>query len=80
MSKSIYELKLNEFEVIKEVNLAGTIINTVVIRVPGGWIYKSEKQINVGDHSAITSSSVFVPYSNEFKEKTTPSLSEPLVG
>lgn len=52
----LYEMKLGEIVVIED-----TTIFTEVIRVPGGWIYRSlDKYYNV-------LSAVFVPFNNEFQ-------------
>ena len=47
---NIYRMKLHEWYTYEE-------CNTLVLRVPGGWIYS---------HLANQSSLVFVPYDDEF--------------
>jgi hypothetical protein len=56
----IYLLKLHETAMIGN--------NTVVLRVPMGWIYT--QTLSEGPHRNTSASitSVFVPYSNEFSE------------
>jgi hypothetical protein len=79
--KDIYELKLNEVQVISETpHNHSTPTKTTVTRVPGGWIYKTYQSIQVGDNVALTSNAVFVPYNDEFKTKSSPNLSDPLIG
>lgn len=60
--KSIYDLKLHEFTRDGD---------TIITRVPGGWIYSTRKQENLTGQvwgNMRTISDVFVPFNNEFKE------------
>ena len=50
MEKTLYDLKLHEVNVVNP--------NIIVMRVPGGWIYKS--------NSVSSTSLIFVPYNDEF--------------
>ena len=49
MEKTIYDLKLHEIMTINNGQL--------IMRVPGGWIYKIDDKY------------IFVPYNNEFSNK-----------
>lgn len=53
--KSIYDLKLHEHTYIDSTGIW-------VVRVPGGWIYNLQISVDEG-----TDTTVFVPYSTEFK-------------
>ena len=80
MSKAIYDLGLHEVEVIKDIdNGNGNYLSIIAIRVPGGWVYQNERRIQKGDQIGVTSSSVFVPFSDEHKPKAEPNLSDPTV-
>ena len=59
MSKSIYDLKLNECVFAEDIN--GSLA-TSVMRVPGGWIYRCYDK----GHSMM--SATFVRFDNEFQE------------
>lgn len=78
--KNIYELELNEVQAISETpHNHATPTKTTVTRVPGGWIYKTYQSAQVGGNIALTSNAVFVPYSDEFKTKSKPNLTEPTI-
>lgn len=53
----LYEMKLSEILIIEDSNLF-----TTVLRVPGGWVYRSYDK----GHQIL--SSVFVPFNKEFKK------------
>jgi hypothetical protein len=55
---NLHEMKLHETIVAECDDLF-----TVVLRVPGGWMYRSYDK----SHGILTS--VFVPFDNEFQEK-----------
>lgn len=57
--KNLYTLQLYEVEYVETIT---SDLATSVMRVPGGWIFRSY------DKSRNMMSSVFVPYSNEFAE------------
>lgn len=60
MKKNIYELDLHEGMKIAD----GLLVN----RVPGGWIYQFWYKINPDPNDRTTvAQSIFVPYSEEFK-------------
>lgn len=61
MSKTIYNLALHEILITSECD-GGHSLFTTVMRVPGGWIYRSY------DKSCKIMSCVFVPLDREFKE------------
>ena len=66
MSKSIYDLELHEELLIAESQNK----QTVVTRVPGGWLYSISNAISQKDGNYATNSTVtFVPLNNEFKQK-----------
>lgn len=59
--ENIYDLNLHE-----ETTLINTsCLELTVTRVPGGWIYE---HMYYSESGVLSSSSVFVPYNNEFKE------------
>ena len=61
-NRDVYLLNLHE-----ELSLYGdNDIQTKVIRVPGGWIYRTEELIPSEDEWLVTSA-VFVPYNEEFR-------------
>jgi hypothetical protein len=61
-NKSIYELKMHETTLIEYA--CNGRLTTLVIRVPGGWIYRStESPRSSGDTTVM--SSVFVPFESE---------------
>lgn len=62
MEKDIYKLDLFEEKILCN----NQVVTEVIKRVPGGWIY-----IYV-NHESTTSS--FIPYSQEFKENDNPKL------
>lgn len=65
--KSIYELELNEKTTIDSVRAEQLIVETIVRRVPGGWIYNTVRTQTTGIGMAKSESSVFVPYDTEFR-------------
>lgn len=68
MGKTIYELNLHESVEISSVNSMNNQTSTTATRVPGGWIYKTNKTVMTGNGIASSQASVFVPYSEEFKK------------
>ena len=61
--KSIYDMKL--FDTIEL--LGGNVVEEYIIRVPGGWIFKTFPAI--GDScSPNNMSAVFVPFNEEFRK------------
>jgi hypothetical protein len=78
MSRSIYDLELHQIEVITEIKKAESNYRGVAaLRVPGGWISQTEIILTVNNKTDITSSSVFVPFSDEFKVKNPHNISDP---
>lgn len=62
LEKEMYELELN-----KIINMNVYVDEWASIRrVPGGWIYFTKEYTSSGE---LNGSSVFVPYSDEFKPK-----------
>lgn len=60
--KDIYKLDMHEVTMTTETDLKDWLFTTVM-RVPGGWIYRSfDKGNNI-------MAAVFVPFDNEFQEK-----------
>lgn len=57
---ALYKMNLNETMFVEATNTDP--FNTSVMRVPGGWIYRSF------DHSLAMMSCVFVPFNNEYME------------
>ena len=62
--KSIYDLKLHEVEITPECRPQDSLF-TSVMRVPGGFIYRSF------DKSSNVMGCVFVPFNNEFQDSAT---------
>ncbi|MCP5006907.1 MAG: hypothetical protein GY941_23615 [Planctomycetes bacterium] len=65
--KDIYKMKFHdeiEFE-------TGAFGETVILRVPGGWIYDFTKFGGGEDNYTVSRSTTFVPFSNEFNETIT---------
>lgn len=61
MSKSIYDLKLNETLPLEQSQ--DPWFFTTVMKVPGGWFYRSyDKQHNIA-------TGVFVPYNSKYNKK-----------
>lgn len=63
MSKDIYKMKLHETTRIIKPNVddSGESITIFITRVPGGWIYNTDKA------GLMNVSSVFVPFRNGCK-------------
>lgn len=70
MEKSIYELKLNEKLVINDNMATNNGQKTEVTRVSGGWVYTTTVYVDRNPNNSLGSSSVFVPYNNEFDNNT----------
>ena len=68
MFKEIYDLKLNEIVQVDGHEMNGYAHSVNVRRVPGGWIYTTVIRIGESTNQDITTTSVFVPYSEEFKK------------
>lgn len=82
MEKTIYELELHETIVIKkETGNAGMMgVNgkiTIATRVAGGWIYNTSRIEKNSTGVGLSESSVFVPYSDEFKPKRADDIPNP---
>ena len=58
--KQIYSMNLHEMIIVGEISHS---LATVVLRVPGGWVYSQF------DKSHNMSSSVFVPFDNEYMKE-----------
>lgn len=56
--KDVYKMKAHEMRMVGEIKDS---LATVVLRVPGGWIYSQF------DKSHNMTASVFVPFNNEFQ-------------
>ena len=69
MTNLIYDLKLHETTVVDTITNDAGIQTTSVMKVPGGWIYRTSVLIN----GSLGESTTFVPYDKEFK--TAPSAS-----
>lgn len=61
MEKNLYNLELHEQLIIDKGENEGGGYTKIVMRVPGGWIYRSYTM-----KENATESTVFVPYSDEF--------------
>jgi len=61
MNKTIYDLKLHEYIIID-------YSDTIVTRVPGGWIYEIER--SNGHSRGRLINTIFVPYNNEYQNET----------
>jgi hypothetical protein len=74
--KNIYNLDLLEETFGYREQYGSRVLS--VRRVPGGWIF-TELHDSQGDGNNVQQrlSSVFVPYSDEFKEKNAPAMSDP---
>ena len=59
MNKALYDMKLHA-----RIDLSNTLD---VIRVPGGWIYRTSIENGTGGYDLST---CFVPYDNGFDERT----------
>jgi len=57
MYQEIYTMKLHDFLTMAKAEIR-------ILRVPGGWIYESFNRTDGGEYQ---SSTVFVPYNNEFE-------------
>lgn len=69
MEKTIYQLELHETLVVETIDVANNQESTSVIRVPGGWIYKTIKLTFRGSPlQTVTYQNVFVPFNDEFLE------------
>jgi hypothetical protein len=72
MKKSIFELQLHETINLPKTPLTENLADfTKVTRVPGGWIYTEFNQEIGQNETSIATSSVFVPYNDEFKPNNT---------
>jgi hypothetical protein len=65
MNQSVlYKLELHQVVVLSKTDT--TMVS--VIRVPGGWIYRTR----ITHKNLITLSEVFVPFNNEYQEQVPP--------
>lgn len=64
----LHKMKLHEEE---HISVHGKITSTVIVRVPGGWIYHlmEHRYIYSVGYDWQTITSTFVPFNNEFMNK-----------
>lgn len=67
MEKTIYQLELHESIFLEPTENGSLTERTLVTRVPGGWMYNTYFQINRTTGNINYTTSIFVPYNEEFK-------------